>query len=231
MQDCLKHLQADVTTLPFQSQPWLICNLFITSPSLSVCVNIHSSIWAFMILRQGGRCTSIFIRPLAKHRVDSTQRWFVPLHTAAPTVSVCFWKMDLIWRPRTMCVLWKPKVSVCAHLTYCLQYRFGCPFICRFILALHWRSSAIVFANSWSNFVFHFHHVGGYLPGWRHGGRVTFVCLTQEHNTSIIHAASGCHLDCVRLLVESGADKDAKNEVRHPFSFYAYSFDSVFVRV
>ncbi len=37
---------------------------------------------------------------------------------------------------------------------------------------------------------------------------------TQNGNTALIHAAWSGHSDCVRLLLESGVDKDVKNNVR-----------------
>ena len=46
------------------------------------------------------------------------------------------------------------------------------------------------------------------------------ICQTQEKNTAILLAASGGHTDCVRVLVEGGANKEAKDCVRAntPFS-------------
>jgi hypothetical protein len=36
----------------------------------------------------------------------------------------------------------------------------------------------------------------------------------QNRETALILAVRGCHMDCVRLLVEAGADKDIKDCVR-----------------
>ena len=36
----------------------------------------------------------------------------------------------------------------------------------------------------------------------------------QKGCTALMWAAKDAHIDCVRLLVEAGADKDAKNKVR-----------------
>ncbi len=36
----------------------------------------------------------------------------------------------------------------------------------------------------------------------------------QDQNTAMNRAAEGGHTDCVRLLVEAGADKEVKNSVR-----------------
>jgi hypothetical protein len=38
--------------------------------------------------------------------------------------------------------------------------------------------------------------------------------LTQSGRTALIQAAQNGHTDCVRLLVQAGADKDAKDNVR-----------------
>jgi ankyrin repeat protein len=39
--------------------------------------------------------------------------------------------------------------------------------------------------------------------------------FAQNGRTSLIEAAIGGHFDCVRLLLEGGADKETKNTVRH----------------
>ena len=40
------------------------------------------------------------------------------------------------------------------------------------------------------------------------------VCHSQTGGTALISAAEKGHTECVRLLVESGADKDAADNVR-----------------
>ena len=40
------------------------------------------------------------------------------------------------------------------------------------------------------------------------------ILQTQSRNTSLILAAQNSHLDCVRLLLEAGADVNAKDTVR-----------------
>jgi ankyrin repeat protein len=47
---------------------------------------------------------------------------------------------------------------------------------------------------------------------------------TQGGETALICAAYEGHIDCVRLLVEAGADKNAKSNVRA-----CHSFPSVYV--
>ena len=39
-------------------------------------------------------------------------------------------------------------------------------------------------------------------------------CHTQDGDTALIYAAFHGKTDCVRLLVDGGADKEAKNNVR-----------------
>ena len=39
------------------------------------------------------------------------------------------------------------------------------------------------------------------------------ACYSQTGGTAIIYAAENGHIDCVRLLVEAGADKDAEDYV------------------
>jgi ankyrin repeat protein len=52
-----------------------------------------------------------------------------------------------------------------------------------------------------------------------------FLCsLVQDGCTALIYAASQGNLDCVRLLLNAGADKDAKGNVR------MYELKYVFVR-
>jgi hypothetical protein len=46
----------------------------------------------------------------------------------------------------------------------------------------------------------------------------------QDCDSALIHAVRGGHTDCVRLLVEAGADKEAKDSVRH----LAFSFSEIF---
>ena len=41
----------------------------------------------------------------------------------------------------------------------------------------------------------------------------------QEGSTVLINAAENGHADCVRLLLESGADMEAKNNVRAAVAF------------
>jgi ankyrin repeat protein len=38
--------------------------------------------------------------------------------------------------------------------------------------------------------------------------------ISQSERTALIFAASRGHVDCVRLLIDAGADKDAKDNVR-----------------
>ena len=40
------------------------------------------------------------------------------------------------------------------------------------------------------------------------------IFRTQNGSTALITAAFGGHTDCVRLLAEAGADKEARDEVR-----------------
>jgi hypothetical protein len=47
---------------------------------------------------------------------------------------------------------------------------------------------------------------------WR--GRAALICQTQGGSTALILAAENGTTDCVRLLVESGADMDVINNVR-----------------
>ena len=49
---------------------------------------------------------------------------------------------------------------------------------------------------------------------------------TQNGHTALMHAASKGHTECVRLLVEGGAIKDAKSNVRdlRQFSLYIFGF-------
>ena len=44
--------------------------------------------------------------------------------------------------------------------------------------------------------------------------KVTIYTITQSGNTALIGAGYGGHEDCVRLLVDAGADKEAKDDVR-----------------
>ncbi len=48
----------------------------------------------------------------------------------------------------------------------------------------------------------------------RRRDRVTLICQTQDGSTALVLAAEGGQVDCVRLLVEAGADKDTINNVR-----------------
>ncbi len=47
---------------------------------------------------------------------------------------------------------------------------------------------------------------------WR--GRVALICQTQGGSTALIMAAENGSTDCVRLLVEGGANMDVINNVR-----------------
>jgi ankyrin repeat protein len=38
---------------------------------------------------------------------------------------------------------------------------------------------------------------------------------SQDGNTALIRAAAKGHANCVRLLIDAGADKDIRNTVRH----------------
>lgn len=42
--------------------------------------------------------------------------------------------------------------------------------------------------------------------------------LSQDGLTSLLYSVENGHTECVRLLVESGADKEAKNDVRDMLS-------------
>jgi hypothetical protein len=46
---------------------------------------------------------------------------------------------------------------------------------------------------------------------------------TQGGNTALICAAVRNHSDCVRLLMDHGADKEVKNLVRQKTCFYCFS--------
>ncbi len=49
------------------------------------------------------------------------------------------------------------------------------------------------------------------------GGGGTFLhSRVQFGMTALMWAASNGHADCARLLLDAGADKEAKNEVRDP---------------
>ena len=64
----------------------------------------------------------------------------------------------------------------------------------------------------------------------RRHGRVTLMCQTQGRATALIVAAERGHTECVRLLVEGGAEKDAKNSVRSlDLTRFLYSVLSFFV--
>ncbi len=45
-------------------------------------------------------------------------------------------------------------------------------------------------------------------------GVLVSFCLAQHGSTALMYASQGGHLDCVRLLVDAGADKDAEDNVR-----------------
>ena len=50
-----------------------------------------------------------------------------------------------------------------------------------------------------------------YVRGWG--------CKSPSGRTALMRAAVGGHADCARLLIDAGADKDAKSRVRvHCFS-------------
>jgi hypothetical protein len=49
----------------------------------------------------------------------------------------------------------------------------------------------------------------------------------QGGNTALIYAASSGHADCVRLLIDAGANKDAKTNVRDSQCFAGASPNSV----
>ena len=49
---------------------------------------------------------------------------------------------------------------------------------------------------------------------WRRSGRIAFICQTQNESTALIVAAERGYTECVRLLVEGGADTGAKDNVR-----------------
>jgi ankyrin repeat protein len=54
-------------------------------------------------------------------------------------------------------------------------------------------------------------------------GFASHACQTQAGYTALVYAAISGHTDCMRLLVEGGADKDAKTAVRdlaHLFTAY-----------
>jgi hypothetical protein len=46
---------------------------------------------------------------------------------------------------------------------------------------------------------------------WPHFG--TFCARAQNESTALMHAANGGHADCARLLLDAGADKEAKDVV------------------
>ena len=54
--------------------------------------------------------------------------------------------------------------------------------------------------------------------------RVGYQCIAQEGWTALMLAVSEGHTDCVRLLIDNGADKEAKDEVR--YSAHSSSSDS-----
>ncbi len=47
------------------------------------------------------------------------------------------------------------------------------------------------------------------------GRRYTLFCQTQDGHTALILASANSRADCVRLLIDAGADKEAKSNVRH----------------
>ena len=63
-----------------------------------------------------------------------------------------------------------------------------------------------------------FHLRGGEAAGRLNGGGHKWarwaVVRAQDGYTALIFAAMHGRADCVRLLLDAGADKDAKNEVR-----------------
>ncbi len=52
-----------------------------------------------------------------------------------------------------------------------------------------------------------------------------YLFQIQDGCTALIWAASNGHTDCVRLLVEGGADKDAKSTVRHWAHLFTVCFN------
>ena len=51
------------------------------------------------------------------------------------------------------------------------------------------------------------------------GGEAASACQTQAGCTALMWAVVRGRTDCVRALVEAGADKEAKEEVRIPIAF------------
>ncbi len=47
------------------------------------------------------------------------------------------------------------------------------------------------------------------------GRRYALLCQTQYGHAALILASANGRADCVRLLIDAGADKEAKNNVRH----------------
>ena len=53
------------------------------------------------------------------------------------------------------------------------------------------------------------------------------MSCVQQGSTALIAAAVMGHLDCVRLLIDEGADKEAKNKVRVRVGRFRRLFDHV----
>jgi hypothetical protein len=56
------------------------------------------------------------------------------------------------------------------------------------------------------------------------GVRDDGVCQVQAGNTALKYAAQLGHMDCVRILLEGGADKEVKNVVRTMQTFMHLCF-------
>ncbi len=58
--------------------------------------------------------------------------------------------------------------------------------------------------------------------GRQRGGRYPHQSKSQWGSTALIYAAQNGHIDCVQVLVESGADMGTKNDVRGMIWFQAF---------
>lgn len=52
--------------------------------------------------------------------------------------------------------------------------------------------------------------------------------VVQNQQTALINAVENGHIECVRLLLESGADTEAKDDVRSTSSSSSYIFCIIF---
>ncbi len=137
--------------------------------------------------------SSILIPPNLAHNCRTDARpCFVPLWQITLTVCVCLWRPGPTRRSQELCV--PCNMPVLKILLSAISCRF-----CGYILCV---LSPLPF-GPWS---------AVYLSRFIHACK----CFNQlqRGDTALIAAAASGFSDCVRLLLEAGADKDGKYRVR-----------------